>query len=1031
MKLKIFLIIAMAILAIGIVSSWDWDNWKSYDSVNREVTITNAIGFGEDLFKAKLLTPNNVYVMRGRDRLVAEFEVSILSENYGFENAFQDIRFYNNSNGREIDRKFTYKIREEASSTPVYETTCELTKEFYPNGSEIRECTSKIVSYYKKYNWRKIKSFDDVPKGTITIGVFADVYGGDYIEWIPRYYGKDVNEWATWTAGFNANLTSYYTFNNSVDVGGGEYYVYDEIGNYNMSMNTSTQQDGIYGNATEADNSGGSSGGLPISDYSTNGFSINWWMNITTPNDFHSGYNYLIVNAQEGNSAGLQAGEFNIQSVNLQEKLYFEYKGTGDGAASGSGTQSLNPYTWQMITFLGNSTTLELYINDTLELTETFNNPTTFSSELLRILGDSDGGNDMDGMLIDELGYWNRTLTSAEITNLYNTGSGLTYDPSPAGAGGVASTIATTLHLPPDTTSTGNTTITFNVSLTPQNLNLTNVTLYIWFSNFTAKNITTLTVTSNNTNHTLKNFSFSEADTYKWNAYGCGDNATLSVCNWSSTGSNYTLTWTPFVIEGTYFTTDVRETDYQSYQINITTNENALTVIAHMNYNETNHTSDVSCNSTGWCIINNDIDVPVVPDGMKEQTKSFDWYVSIFDGDSASSFATSSNNQNVSELNLELCNATYTDQVINLTLYDERNLTRIRNFSYEATFEYWVGTGSERKNHSIGNSTRIEYNYCWKPTTKVFQTDAQIEYSKTGNMNYSRNYYFDNASIALNDSQNVSLYGLRKNYATSFILKVQDQELSSVEDAYVHIQRYYPEDGLYRTVQIARTDENGKSVGLYETEDIDYRHIIWYDGNVALETPRGKIFPEETPYTLTFTIGDPIDYPWSSYGDDPDISTSMSFNSTTNITTFSWIDSTGKSIFGRLVVIERQMSSIEQVVCNKSISFSSGSLTCNVTGYDGPFIAKGYVRKNPILLKEVLNFLTQKAKDVFGNTGLIMGWFIILTISLAFIWNPTAMIIAFNFATLFVSLVGLVSFSPVYLFAMIAISIIIIVVMKT
>jgi len=46
------------------------------------------------------------------------------------------------------------------------------------------------------------------------------------------------------------------------------------------------------------------------------------------------------------------------------------------------------------------------------------------------------GGDYMDG-LVDEVGIWNKVLTSGEITDLYNSGSGLAY---PFGEGGVLGT---------------------------------------------------------------------------------------------------------------------------------------------------------------------------------------------------------------------------------------------------------------------------------------------------------------------------------------------------------------------------------------------------------------------------------------------------------------------------------------------------------------------------------------------------------------------------------------------------------------
>ena len=108
--MKKIMFVIMFILMISLTSAWDWDNVKDYDEDEREITIINALGFGEDIAKIRLNTPTIQRVIRGEDRLVAEFTM----ENYElYSDVFNDMKFYNINRGMdEFEREFTYKFRE-------------------------------------------------------------------------------------------------------------------------------------------------------------------------------------------------------------------------------------------------------------------------------------------------------------------------------------------------------------------------------------------------------------------------------------------------------------------------------------------------------------------------------------------------------------------------------------------------------------------------------------------------------------------------------------------------------------------------------------------------------------------------------------------------------------------------------------------------------------------------------------------------------------------------------------------------------
>ncbi len=708
--------------------------------------------------------------------------------------------------------------------------------------------------------------------------------------------------------------------------------------------------------------------------------------------------------------------------------------GKGFGYSGGSfgsevGTSSMTNNSWQLLVYTVNATgtgtaSTFLYINNNLERsgTTTLNAKTNMES---LIMGMDYSKTYFTNATVDECGIWNRSLSSTEVGYLWNNGEGTTF-----GGSAGADLIDVILSIPANETDwSGEINFSSNMTMSA-NINLNNVTLYIWNSSLDIFNKTTnvtINYKLNNSDFKVENFN---SDDYHWNTYACGTNATGVMCFWAP--SNRTFYWRPFTIDSQTFNMNVSETSYQYFELNITTIPSILSATAKLFYNGTNYTAVSSCDS-GLCTVYRRMDVPLVVPTAEIENRSFYWNLILYDGVASYYFDTTSEIkwQNVNRIHLTMCNTTYTTRTLNFTVWDEQNLSAVRDFEIGGTFDSWLGNGSITRNSSFYNATTNETTICMSPTNETFKTDAIIEYgSGTSNLTYvTRNYYFDGASLT-NVSQNISLYLLDAEESTSFIIKVQDQKLSDVENAFVYIQRYYPSDGLYRTVQMAKTDDNGESIGFYEAEVPDYKHIIIKNGEVLLSTSPQKVVGKEVPYTLTFTVGDSLTYPWSPWEDNPNIQTSLTYNDTNKFVTFTYIDTTGATTVGRLLITrESPNNQTIQVIYNASANLASATLEKNMSGYDGTFIARGILEEDEVV--ELLNFLITTARDIFGNTGVILSFFIILTAGLAFLWNPTAGIVGVNAALWFVSLLGLIVLSPIFLFAILGVSILAIILLKT
>lgn len=483
-----------------------------------------------------------------------------------------------------------------------------------------------------------------------------------------------------------------------------------------------------------------------------------------------------------------------------------------------------------------------------------------------------------------------------------------------------------------------------------------------------------------------------------------------------------------FFEEGTQFDAIVYETEIRKFEVNITTGLNILTSTGVLNYNGAEYSVVGSCLG-GKCIFETTIDIPLVASGTYEERDVY-WRLNLFNGTSIFNLNTTTQLQNVSRIFLEECGGSYTVQTLNFTAYREDNLTRINPFYFAGTFEFWLGSGGIKRERSILKTSTENVRLCISPSTRTFFSDAHIDYDyNDADISYTRRNYFLANSTLSNVSQSIDLLLLEAGDTTSFIIKVQDQKLSPIEGAYVYIQRFYPSDGQFRTVQVVRTDSGGESIAFYKTEDVDYKHIIVKDGVVILETSPQKVVGKTAPFTLTFTVGDVLPLPWSFYEKNPNIQASLSFNKTSEVVTFTYIDVTGTTTSGRLRVIQPSMSnSTSKVICDVNSSQSSATLTCNLKGLSGNFIAYGYIEDSS---SDILNFIITTARDIMGREGLFVGFFIILVSGFAFIWNPTAGIIGINMAVIMTNLIGFISISPVFIFGMIGISFITIILLKT
>jgi len=109
--------------------------------------------------------------------------------------------------------------------------------------------------------------------------------------------------------------------------------------------------------------------------------------------------------------------------------------GFGCNGGAGQGIEVSIPIkqdtSWQFVCFQGNSTSLSIWVNGTWTSTTTVYSIIDNTNPVYNTRYRGYTRNSFDGR-IDEWGIWNRSLTASEISELYNSGAGLSYPFAPA-----------------------------------------------------------------------------------------------------------------------------------------------------------------------------------------------------------------------------------------------------------------------------------------------------------------------------------------------------------------------------------------------------------------------------------------------------------------------------------------------------------------------------------------------------------------------------------------------------------------------
>ena len=1053
----------LCLLMVNLVAAdgYNFDNIKDFDELTKTVTVKNSFLFvpTSDVADLQLKTPQIKNVIEGRNRIVAEFNVNFREDE---DNVFNDMEFYYIDKGmKEFDRAYSWVYRE-LDYVDEVAIMGEAYRDKEGDVDGVEDWDADIIGYESVniYKWTPIKD-NTILKGEHVIGLQTDVYGGEAVEFIPTILGLRMPEFAAWNASFNVSLQSYYRFNTTslVEPDVTRTCSLDVDTAAVASMVTPVLPNGRFMGASASQNNGlrNSSCNSFKGDYGT----FCMWVANSYQSDACSGTQEFILGSNGGAHRfviqadcdyGLRFNDYALiynagSTVWAADEWFFMCVRWDTTGAVSAGSDNY--------TFSENGIIKILATTDRSQV----NNSVFY-------LGTNEGASNQDYTgNISELMFWSRWVSDSELVELYNGGVGLDI-----GATDIVSTAVTITY--PTNTTYGSAVTTFNYTTDSDgscwysnDSGVTNSTFVSAGTNFTGLNyeegnygvriycndsvnteafagvfftvdttapIVDIVLPVNNTQYITKdttynvtiNATVSDAalNTCWYNnetanvTLTCGTNATINFTSGTHTvlfyandsvnnvASDSVTFFINYVQDNLSYTNPEIEEVESSIYFNITAG-NLTTLSANLTYNNTAYVMVEIYNNGTYGVMQYNVTTPAV---------ALNTEVPLYVNYSLNGAAGETGLYNQTVLNITDIVISGTDcgeDAYNITFRDEQNLS-ILLVDYEYNFLFSIsGSPSKRiyGKHLANNSLYI----CINSTISNNWTleEGEIFYSGAGNRTHvERRYYFYEPTYLTNATQNLSIYDLIASAQTSFKLEIEDTSLNPYVANFTRLIRWYPDLNQYNTVDMGETDETGSTVIHVETEDVDYRIGVYHRNGtliklanpirmVCLVTPCTytlKISPEESDYTSFLNI----DY-------------TFTFNSTTNIWSFVYSDTTGITNTMNLTVY-RDTGSSSYPICTSTVSGASGAITCNTTGYNGNLrgVVKRSASPDVVIASKLVSIFTSSLKSPFGLflTLLIMipiiFIFAIMSPILAIIGGVISLIPAWYFGSVSLTIVG-------------------------
>jgi hypothetical protein len=807
----------------------------------------------------------------------------------------------------------------------------------------------------------------EVSKGTYQLIHEGELFNFQKVDWqIEIDYGVWSEAWAVWTSGLNIGLTDYFDFDETGAVNGTQNQV--RITN-NLTSNNNTATKWVTGILSNAYN--GSGGDIDRVQNMTNiksailnlsaegNWSLSVWIFPTATSGVGMGLFQTHTDTHPSTNANFITGS-NIQIVMSNDSNQNINKVSTDDLTLNAWHQLI--FVWNGSGTNGNIANLLMYINGTLQTTVNTGTQLGNYTESANVFQVGRKTSSIWFGGIDELGIWNKALTTAEITQLYNAGAGIVFVGAPT----------VTLNSPVDNLQSLNKTIDFNYTTEISGTTLKNATFFhnqtgIWHRNLTANLSGTL-------NSTIFTQTFIKGN-FLWNVEVCASN---DICAFAS---NKTASIIDVKINSDTYSTSTVEGSLDLFELNVTLITGLQISNANLIYNDTVNIGTISNTGESNYSLSINHEAPNIVDITN---LSFYWNLVLSD---SSEYNTTIRNQTVNNLTLDDCSIGNV-LLLNYTINDENTQKLLEVVSNNSNIEidlqiYTIGNrGTPIINFSGNYSKNSNPQVCLDNTlsSSSYEMDVQTFYEGT---EYSKEYHYLQNTTLINSTMpiNIKLYNLLLVNAQEFKITYKDENFLVVKDALIQIQRKYISDGVFRTVEQPKTDAQGAVTGHLEVNGPTYTIIVTKNG-ATLATFNNIVPVCQNPSIETCEINlnsfassiSPNDY---TIGDDFTFTLTVNKTSRTFETIFSVPSGVAASVLLNVSKLDNKQGTIG---CSNSLISSSGTLNCIVPISVGNGTMVVTITKAGVIVGQAFTQLDIAAKDLYGSNVVFLGVFLLLTL---------------------------------------------------
>ena len=1004
-----FLVLIVFLTTISLVSAADWDNIKGYEEEVGDygkITIRNSV-LGIPFLQLdkviELELEENSDVCEGLECNagipIVLYEDGVLIDGIRFLHTEKDgTQYYDNLNYQ------LYLRTDQTKTVDDYEVQCvkgeyvdevsyeENKTQYIKEGYYKQDCRSVKVGSHQENILEEYKLGEEAKAGTYYLEIDAtlpDMW--TTIDWQIRSNGYWLEEWAVWTSSLNGDLLAYYDMTNITSTlipdltrNGFDIQVLSINGIPKEKVGIIGTGQGDFTNVNTQLNMTGS----PY-QFSNRSFSMAFWVNLSGICGNAGNIHYFFDSGRT---------RLNLEKVVGNCEFTFNLDNTPVIKTDGI---NLTDNLFHQLGFNINSTGgVALFYDGVLNITS----PTSISGTISTNISDFETNSALPiNYTFDEVGLWNRTLTEAEFSDLYNSGAALQFP-----------NVNVTLNSPINDSIIISGNIGFNASVDViiSGNRITNVTLYIWNSTNLDNFTTNFTLETGDFENFTYNLSANLliADNYTWNYFGCSNITIGDPCGWA--GENRTFNMVNFVENTITFNNDTKEGTSETFILNLTTSPSTTINDITFVYNNTNISVNL-VTTNGNHIATSTTDSPLV---TVKTNVSFHWLLNFNTQVVNSTF----NNQTVDPLNIDDCSS-FADSLLNLTLRDETNQTILSSAEDLTTIDVDIDLSA------FGSTTInpiVEFNKTFSQVNPArvcldginasrYRMDAVIRYesnTRVSEFYHIQNFTVDNSTIP----QNISLFDLNLTAATSFKIRFKDDNFLPVENALIDITRKYIGEGVFKTVELPKTDNLGETGASLIIDDVIYTFIVSKNGQIL------ATFEERIAQCDNVLIGDCVinlnelttETNPANFSQSSGVSYSFNFDDSTNTidVLFSTTGGGVKNVTVLTTVFDRFGNTS---VCSDTLISSSGTLTCNIpTTFGNQTVISRLLIDNEKVTQKTFAIdespVERWGEDTLG-TVTIMFFLFVISLPLMFMVDKRIMLI--------VSVVSFVTASSLFLYS--------------